>query len=130
MTTWLDAVDDARAVRAIYGDDVPSLTAVPVHEIRLHRDGPRVTLRFDLSSYPATPPRKWAGLNTVQVQLTLVDVLELSVEGWSNDPVADLSLTRDGDVLTMTSTGATRCRARARAAVVDKISAYQDMGAG
>jgi hypothetical protein len=127
MTTWLDAVDDPRGVRAIYGDDVPPLTAVPVHEVCLHRDGPRLVLRLDLPRYPRDPPAKWTaqGFDTVQIQLMLVDVLELSIDGWSNDPVADISLERDGDAVTVLASAATtRCRARARAATVTEVSAY------
>lgn len=130
MTTWLDAVDDPRALRAIYGDDVPPLTAVPVHEICLHRDGPRLVLRLDLPRYPLAPPAKWTaqGFDTVQIQLMLIDVLELSIDGWSSDPVADITLERDGDAVTVTCAGTTRCRARAHTATVTKVSAYQNTG--
>lgn len=133
MTTWLDALDDPQGIRAIYGDDVPSLTAVPIHEVCLHRDGPRVVLRFDLPRYPTDPPQKWTaqGFNTVQVQLMLVDILELSLDGWSNESVVDLSLERDDKGVTVaTLAGSARCHVRARAAFVTSISAYQNAETG
>src|ERR1700730_13283023 len=66
MESWADLLDDPAKVRSIYGDDVPSLDSVHLHEITLHRDGARLTLRFDLSKYPTDPPKKWQaqGFNT------------------------------------------------------------------
>ena len=128
MKTWLDALEDSRGIRAIYGDDVPPLTAVDLHEVRLHRDGPSAVLRFNLARYPANPPKKWVAqrFNTVQLQLRLVDTLELSIESWSNESVVDLSLERDGkNVILTTTAGRARMRIRALAAYVSSISAYQ-----
>lgn len=97
MTNWLDSLDDSRPVRAIYGDYLPSLTAVVLHEICLHEDGPRATLKIDLSEFPSRPPRKWLQeqLNTVQVELMLIGIRRLSLRGWINGPVVDLSITRE-----------------------------------
>ena len=128
MTNWLDALDDSRGIRAIYGDDVPPLTGVTMNEVCLHHDGPRVVLRFDLSRYPANPPKKWSdqGFTTVQLQLMLVDIHELSIAGWSNESVVDLSLEQtDNGVIVTTSGGLTQLRIRAHTATVTSISAYQ-----
>jgi hypothetical protein len=128
MTNWLDALDDSRGIRAIYGDDVPPLTGVTMNEVCLHHDGPRVVLRFDLSRYPANPPKKWAdqGFTTVQLQLMLVDIHELSIAGWSNESVVDLSLERtDNGVVATTSGGLAQIRIRALSAIISAISAYQ-----
>ena len=128
MATWLDLLEDDRGLSAIYGDEVPSLTCVALHEISLHRDGPRVTLRFDLPEYPVHPPEKWLvnEFNVVQVQLMLIGVEDVSLQGLTRDPRVDLTLERDGQVIkTATQSGSTRLDIRAYAAMITSISAYR-----
>lgn len=81
MAIWLDSLDDDRPIRAVYGEQFPSLTAVVFHEVCLHRDGPRVTLRLDLSEFPAHPSKKWLQqeANVVQVELMLIGIQRLSL---------------------------------------------------
>lgn len=126
MFTWLDNLVDARAVRAIFGATVPSLTGVVLHEVCLHRDGPRAVLRFDLPEFPEKPPRKWLeqGLDQVQIQLMLVGVRDFSMQGWSNSPVIDLSIVRN-DGITASGVGdAVHIGMSADAVLVASISAY------
>jgi Immunity protein 50 len=90
-----------------------------------------VVFRLDLPRYPTEPPRKWAaqGFNTVEIELNLFSIRELSIEGWSYEPVADIALERDGNtVLLTTSTSAIRCRVRTLGAHVTHISAYLNAG--
>lgn len=132
MTTWLDTLHNPQGITSIYGDAIPTLNAVDLHEICLHRDGPDVVFRFDLPEYPSDPPRKWAaqGFNTVQVRLQLVAVTELSIAGWSHNSIADITVAGDGDMVTLNATAeAYRCHVRARAAAIKSISAYL-MGSG
>lgn len=127
MASWMDLLDDPTSVRAIYGDDVPSLESVHLHEITLHSDGARVTLRFDLSRYPADPPRKWQvqGFNTVQIQLVLLEVRELTLHGWRNRIDAALSLTKeDGGLRVVGSADSVAIDIKGEWATVAKISAY------
>jgi len=129
MTTWLDVLDESQGIRAIFGDDLPTLRSISLHELCLHRDGPRAVLRFDLSQFPQAPPRKWSsqGFNTVQLQLMLVDVQDVSVTAWSNESVVDLSLESAGEfVVATTVSGPARITIRARTATVTSISAYQN----
>jgi len=69
--SWLDLIDNARFLSKLFPDQPPSLSAIRLHEIQLHQDGPRIILRLDLNEYPASPPDKWsvADCNTVQVPL-------------------------------------------------------------
>ena len=92
--SWLDLIDRAEALRAVFGRMVPQLDAVRLHEVTLHQDGPTIFFRFDLSEFPETPPPKWqkAAHNTVQVRLALDDVLETTVLGWTRNNVGRLSI--------------------------------------
>jgi len=92
--TWLDGVDRAQALRALFPDGDPSLDAIHMHELTFHRDGPSLALRFDLPAYPSEPPEKWlqAGHNTVQVTLALDGVRSVTLEGWGRDISGKLEL--------------------------------------
>lgn len=126
--TWLDVLDDERGVRAIYGDEPPSLQRVTLHEVCLHRDGPRVTLRLDLPEYPSSPPKKWStqGFNVVQIKLMFVAVVAFSIDGWSNESLVDMTLEkRDDNVRAATSAGLADLSVEAESALVSSISAYR-----
>ncbi|HEY9472320.1 MAG TPA: Imm50 family immunity protein [Mycobacteriales bacterium] len=127
MTTWLDVVDDSRAIHAIYGGEAPPLGWVDLHEVSVHRDGPQANLRFDLSTYPTNPPKKWqdSHFNTAQVELALFPLYELLVEGFHHDSRVNLCLTsRDETVEAVTRAGSTKMRIVAQHVVIVKIAGY------
>jgi Immunity protein 50 len=97
MPDWTDLLEDPRGIRAIFGDTCPSLDRVELHDIVLGRDGPTVTLRFDLPEFPLDPPTKWrhAGFNRVQVRLLAIGVRELNVSGLATEMVLNLEIVRD-----------------------------------
>ncbi|WP_374250829.1 Imm50 family immunity protein [Micromonospora sp. R77] len=126
--SWVDLLLEPRGIRAIYGEDPPTLTAVDLHDLVLHRDGPRATLRLDLAQFPRKPPKKWAdqGFNVVQVQLTLVDVQHLSIAGWSTHATLDLEINRTDEVLSLrTKNGPVILSIDARWLVLSHLQAYR-----
>lgn len=106
MTDWTDLLDDPRAIRAIFGDAAPSLDRIELHEVVLHRNGPRAILRFDLAEFPSDPPKKWLerGCNTLQVRLQAIGVLAVEVHGLITSPVIDLEIRREGEAIRVTGT--------------------------
>ncbi|MGC4744303.1 Imm50 family immunity protein [Micromonospora sp. DT201] len=127
MSGWVDLLSESHGIRAIYGEDLPALTSVDLHELVLHRDGPRATLRFDLSQFPKSPPKKWAdqGFNVVQVQLTLVDVLHLTMVGWTTRALLDINVERMGKALSLrANNGPVGINIDARWLVLSHLSAY------
>ncbi|MEI7378206.1 Imm50 family immunity protein [Dickeya chrysanthemi] len=84
MIDWTDFLIDKMKVSSIFGDERPCLNNVDLHEVLFHRDGPKVVLRFNLDSYPLKPPKKWVlnKYNTVQLQLSCIDVKDVSLSGW------------------------------------------------
>lgn len=129
MSGWLDALVDPHPVAAIYGADVPSLAGASIHELRFHRDGPQIAIRFDLADYPAVPPRKWASqqANTVQLELTLIGIEAVQLTNWATTVTADLSLTTTGDLVRLRTTNSPVTLAiDAESAVVTSISGYHN----
>jgi hypothetical protein len=102
---WLDCLVDASPIRAIFGDDIPSLRNVNLHQITLNRDGPSVLLRFDLIEFPTSPPKKWktSGFNCVQLVLMLIGVQRLSIAGWNSNCRCDLTIFRENQYVIIRS---------------------------
>ncbi len=127
MKTWLDLLANPDTIKAIYHDTVPSLNSVNIYEVIFHQDGPRVTLRFDLSIYPAAQPKKWEsqGFNTVQVQLDIVGVTKSSFTGWETKNLVDIELSGlDNSVRLNASTGQFKVELHGASAFVQKVSGY------
>lgn len=126
--SWIDAVLDPRGVLAVFGGEAPPLNGADVHSVSVHRDGPSVALVFDLRDYPEEPPAKWAGQGFTTVQLTLncVGVENVRLTGWGTEVVADLSIQRVDERVTvrLDSPNAT-LTLDALAVDVQKVSAYQ-----
>ena len=125
---WLDVVVDARPIQAIYGERVPLLISVVLHEVSLHRDGPRVIVRFDLPEFPVNPPRKWVAqqFNVAQLKLIFDGIHDISLQGWSTNPVVDISIIRAGDrVKASVSSAAVQINIDCDAVLVSSISGYQ-----
>lgn len=85
--SWTDFLIDKSKIISIYGNKIPSLQEVDLHEVILNRDGPRIVLRFDLPEFPDSPPKKWLalGFNRVQVQLMVLNIHELAIENFSTE---------------------------------------------
>ena len=127
MSGWVDLLSEPHGIRAIYGEDLPTLTSVDLHELVLHRDGPRATLRFDLGQFPRKPPKKWDEkcFNVVQVQLTLVDVRHLTVAAWTTHVTLDLNVERKDEVVSLrTENGPVALNIDARWLVLSHLGAY------
>ncbi|MDT9691001.1 Imm50 family immunity protein [Streptomyces sp. P9(2023)] len=125
--TWTSLLTNPLGIENIYGGYVPELTAVHLHEINFSREGPMMALRFDMPSYPETPPKKWAvqGFNTVQVTLTFAGVQDVSLTGFTFDPVVDIAMSRGDGVRLEIHSASIRLRASADAAHMAEISAYR-----
>ncbi len=126
---WADVVLNAVSVKAIFGSDLPALDGVSIHEIVLHRDGPRVLLRFDLKAFPARPPAKWvaAGFNRVQVRLLAVGVHGLQITGLQSNIHVDIQISMEGSMIRMHGDNGTfRFDVVTESVIVDGISAYRD----
>ncbi|MFD8012315.1 Imm50 family immunity protein [Streptomyces sp. NPDC058955] len=123
---WTSLLADPKGIEGVYGGDVPDLRGVSLHDIELSREGPALNLRFDMPSFPRRPPTKWTtqGFNTVQVTLSLTGLGTISFNGFTSNPLADISLhPQDGITLEISST-AVQLRATADMAYIRRLSAY------
>ncbi|UXY16752.1 immunity 50 family protein [Chitiniphilus purpureus] len=126
---WTDLVLDVNPIRAIYGANPPTLEAVDLHEMVLHRDGPRVLLRFDLQDFPQHPPKKWvdAGFNRVQIQLLISNIQDLLIIGLKPQTRINIIINKDGPLIRLQAdNGIVQFNLTGESLIVDKISAYRD----
>ena len=124
--SWMDCVINKASVESIFPTE-PLLAGVRMHEVQFHQDGPSVLLRFDLSAFPDSPPKKWVASNFNRVQLVLRfgGIADVSLEGWATDNIGDIELVKDGSGVRMRFL-AVSSRLECHATVVDvgKISGY------
>ncbi|MEV7671104.1 Imm50 family immunity protein [Streptomyces sp. NPDC088752] len=94
MTTVPALVNPADLVR-LYGE-VPPLGTFRPRSLNLSWRGPTVTLRVDLSTFPATVPPEWEGADadTVQCHLQFIAVEDFVLEEWE-PPVPFASFTAE-----------------------------------
>lgn len=98
MNSWIDLLIDKKSISSIFTTNEPSLAGIDLHDIVFHRDGPKITLRFNIVDYPPAPPKKWViqKYNTVQLQLTAIDIDEVKLSGWKkSNYVLDLNISRE-----------------------------------
>ncbi|WNG21441.1 hypothetical protein F0U63_47125 [Cystobacter fuscus] len=125
---WVDLLDKTVFLRNLY-PVAPSLRKVRVLEVGLLADdGDTVSIRFDLTDFPAAPPLKWikACANTAQVRLLCIGVLDLELRGWTSNIIADIDIARSeekGLIVTASAEGV-RFRGVFEFIWVDSVSGY------
>lgn len=126
--TWTNHLGNKLPVESIYSK-APSLVEVRLHEVRLHQDGPRISLRIDLNEFPDNPPQKWivGKFNRAQLTLVLIDINDFRMTGWCLNNIGDLTLNDCDAGTNLKFTGkALRIDCTAKFLEVEKISGYCD----
>ena len=127
-TNWIDVLVDPAPLRAIYGEDLPTLKNIDLHEIILHRDGPAIVFRFDLAFLPKQMPKKWelGKFNRVQIQLAAFDIYDLSITGWKARCKIDVVVMRAEKIIRVSGRGDINFDLTADRLMIRKVSAYHD----
>jgi hypothetical protein len=94
----IEQIENPRALTGLFGEGF-DISEVDLHEVSIHRDGPTLQFRFDISRVPASHPARWpAGANTTQVVLRAGGIDRLQITGFS---------TRCGGILRTLTVGGT-----------------------
>jgi Immunity protein 50 len=126
--TWIKYVGNKQSVESIFSK-APSLAEVRLHEIRLHQDGPRISLRLDLNEFPDNPPPKWVvgKFNRAQLTLVLIDINDFQMNGWNRNNIGELILEGRDEGIKLKFVGQfLRIDCFAQFLEVEKISGYCD----
>jgi hypothetical protein len=125
---WTRLLGNSEAIDAVYAK-APSLLKARLHEVRLHHDGPRISLRLDLNEFPEQPPSKWivCKFNRAQLTLVLIDVQRFQMQGWSANNLGDVEIDKCDDGVQLTFRGGSATlECRAGFVEVEKLSGYCD----
>lgn len=125
---WTAAVANPQALARL-PDGVGALP-IDLHEVTLHRDGPRVRLRFDLPVVPDPLPARWdVDANRTQVQLACFGVRAFALTGFTTCMAGRLSVQPTGDAWDMAFVaGEVVLQLRAALVRVESLSGYCDPG--
>jgi hypothetical protein len=126
--SWLDYVPNRHVVDTLYSVP-PLLDELELFTVLLDREGPLVTLRFNLARYADTPPELWGErkYNTVQIELRCMSVRALLISGWEYTNTVSIRLRPlDDEMLAVALSGDTTISFEcSRYLDIKKISAYQ-----
>ncbi|MFE3541953.1 Imm50 family immunity protein [Nocardia sp. NPDC059177] len=128
--TWVDLLNNARGMYAIFRDDVPSLQAVTIHSVGMHRDGPTLKLVFDLPDFPTDPPKKWRGYKVIRIELWFTGVNSAVIALDTVTKLVDLNISRviannqESIRLVATLANTIKIETVASGAQLQRISAY------
>lgn len=92
---WHELAENPKAMAQLY-KTVPSLEGLELHELLLHRDGPRLTLKADLACFPDAPPDRWMkdGYSKASIQLDFWGIKSVNISGWSTNTMVDIQIER------------------------------------
>lgn len=125
--SWISLLDDAQFLLSLYPDSVPSLEGAVLHEVKMLREGPVVSLRFDLPDFPANPPSNWRTqhFNVAQVTMMGIGVRRLVQNGWSSDTSVSITFAAEAGGVTVRALGTgVELEAAFDHVRVDGVSAY------
>ena len=125
---WIEHLIDSEQILAIFGRS-PNIENARLFQVQLCQDGPIATLNFEIDDYPSNPPKKWLlrRSNRVQLALTLIDVAELSIFGWTLDNIGEFCFSKEDDWITVKFiSSSTNIEIRARFLDLKKITDYFD----
>lgn len=128
MQSWLDLVGKSEFLAGLFGDRVPSLQCVEMHEIAVQRDGPSLRLRFDLQEFPTSAPAAWKaeGYNTLQLTIGMIGLQSVVLSGWATEVNGPLRIAADEDagLRVHFDSASVSFGATASHAVLERVSPY------
>jgi len=130
IPNWITFSKNTQGLFEIFSkEEFPDVSSISLHEIIFNRDGPAVTLNFDLGSFPKTPPKKWAesGYNTVKLKLAAIGVTRVLLDGLFTNMSGKLAAEKLNEACSLTFTmdsGRSLLHIECVALVIVSMSAY------
>lgn len=107
---WHHLSRNRQPIDRLYGDDAPPLRGCSLGEVRLHENGPTLTLVLHVAQMPQKEkwPRRWhAAANRVAIELTFTGLRQLDIQGWGVKNVVDVDIqpSPDGPFVAVVASG-------------------------
>ena len=115
----------SKFINELYGEDL-SFDGVDLQEVNFGWNGPIAKLRFSMKDFPLAPPRKWEGLNAVQVELSVFPLSDVVLTKFGPGNKCDLTIGFfvEDSYFTVKISGDSEASFKALTVNVDKVSAY------
>lgn len=98
LIMWTNLIHNPEFIRQLYTAE-PNLLNTKIHEVTLHRDGPKLSIRFEITELPNNVPKKWAtsAFNVVQITLEFWGITDVKIVGYGTSNVSDIFLHQQHD---------------------------------
>ncbi|SMD18033.1 Imm50 family immunity protein [Sporomusa malonica] len=123
---WHESLEKSTFITNLY-TEVPQLVDVRISQIKIHDEGDRVSLIFDMPYFADKPPKKWVALghNTVIVHLDFFGIKEIMITSNNNKYRGSIDLINDIDgTVLIKVTGTIEARIKAGVGMIQSIEGY------
>lgn len=96
---WTNFLLKGDPIYKIFGDEIPSLKDSEIREMHFLAAGAAILLSIDIKDFPNNVPIKWRDFNTVTLELYLIGVSKVNINGWNNNIVADVKISNWENVI-------------------------------
>jgi len=124
---WSQFFEDGIKPVDLFFSKLPPLSGIRMMGIILDENGPSISLRFNLSTYPDKPPKKWieGQFNQAQLTFTSFSVIDLEIKGWGLDNVGDMTIEKEGaDIILRFISPNASIKLVCDSIVIEKLSGY------
>ena len=93
---WVTLIENKDIIKALYGDFIPELNNVYLHEIKvINGEDIQCYLRFDINALPQKLPEKWVAkkVNAVQLDINLAGAELIFFKTSGGDTVGNIDMT-------------------------------------
>ncbi len=95
---WLEFVENPAMMRDIY-ESIPALQGIEVFEVTLRPTDQAFSIGMGLQRYADKPLPQWVqvGYNSIRLDLEVMGIEDIHIQGWSVYPRSDVDLSRRED---------------------------------
>ncbi|WHY02534.1 Imm50 family immunity protein [Neobacillus sp. DY30] len=124
---WNDYFSDDKFISMIY-TNIPPLINLRIEKIEISREGDRITIGFDLPTFPDKPPKKWLerGYSTAFIEIDFFDIKEVNIKSIENTYRGDIEIKKDveTDIFIVKIIGTVETLIKAGAGIIQSVKGY------
>lgn len=123
---WHELLERNTFIGNLYSD-VPELKNVRIAGIKIHDEGGRLTIEFDMPVYAEFPPEKWikCGDNTVFVEADFFDLTEVNIQSTESIYRGDIKITKDeNNLIDIQISGTIQAQIKAGFGMIQSVRGY------
>jgi hypothetical protein len=123
---WYEYLGKNNFLTTLY-TEVPQLVDVRISQIKIHDEGRRITIVFDMPCFPDKPPKKWVelGYNTAVIEVDFHDIQEILIKSFSSSYRGNIEIQRDTtDSVVLNISGEVQVKIKSMGGFIQDIRGY------